>query len=159
MTAMNDREAAPPPEDWEEKARRVLEEAEEAEEAERLRQIEAELEKVKDTVRLAEPDEDLERRMDEIAARAKAARAKPVMNPGGVSKSSAGAYRDAGVALAVAYNVIGCTIGGWGIGALIDMSTGSRPMGQAIGGLIGGVAGITAAIIVVLRSDAKRPKE
>ena len=128
---------------------------------ERLKKIEEELERVKQTV-FAEPesDEQMNRRMADFEARAKAARrtAEPVISPGGVAKQSMTNTRDTGVALAVAYNVLGCTIGGWAIGWVIDSFAHTKPMGQAMGALIGAVAGITAAIWLALKAESTRPK-
>lgn len=147
MTDMSDREAAPPPEDWEEKARRVLEDADEAEDAERLREIEAELDKVKDTVRLAEPDEDLERRMDEIAARAKAARARLEATKAEEARSAAvsgDTAKGLGNGLAIAYAILGVPLVGFGLGWLADQRTGGT-VWQAVGTVGGAVMALVYA--------------
>jgi F0F1-type ATP synthase assembly protein I len=147
MTAMSDREAAPPPDDWEEQARRVVEEADEAE---RLRRIEEELDKVKDTVRLAEPDEDLERRMDEIAERARASKARLAATKAEEARSAAVSgetARGLGHGLAIAYAILGVPLVGYGLGWLAD-----RQMGGNVWQAVGTVTGAVMALVYAVRT-------
>ncbi|MCW5936470.1 MAG: AtpZ/AtpI family protein [Fimbriimonadaceae bacterium] len=141
---------------------RSEEEARLAAEELRLKDIDAAIARARQEARLAAPhDEDIELQLRDIEDRARRVRAQkesPLPSVGG-GKMSDESYRDAGVALAVAYNVVGGTIGGWVIGLLIDMGTKNPPLGQALGALIGGVAGVTGAIIMALRADQRNSKK
>ncbi len=131
------------------------------EEEERFRKIEEELTKAA-SVEFALPSDDvsLDDRLKAFESRARAAqrRAEPVVSPGGTTKKGMAGTRDTGVAIAIAYNLLGCVIGGWAIGFLIDQLAHTNPMGQGIGALVGAVAGVTAAVVLALRAESTGPK-
>ena len=71
----------------------------------------------------------------------------------GQLKVDTGTYLTLGVGLSAAYSLIGSTVFGWLIGKLIDQN--GAFLAQAIGTLLGAVLGLTSAIILIIRAQAK----
>lgn len=61
-------------------------------------------------------------------------------------------YKGLGFGLAAAYALLGMVFFGWGIGWLIDRSSGGIT-GQAIGVTLGGIAGLGAALFMLNRGS------
>jgi F0F1-type ATP synthase assembly protein I len=66
-------------------------------------------------------------------------------------------YQGLGLGLSVAYSLVGCMALGWFIGWLVDKAHGSGgTTGQAIGGLLGCIAGMASAMLMVNRLGGGR---
>lgn len=72
----------------------------------------------------------------------------------GQSEVDAGSYLGLGVGLSVAYTLVGCSLVGWGLGWLADRGSGAF-LFQAIGALVGSIAGLVASILLIVRAQAK----
>ncbi len=127
-------------------------------EAERLAALEKGVEEIASGTRFDEmPDTThLDDRFRSIKNKVSKQKGEPQPGDGGgghwAGESGEG-YRSAGVALSVAYALVGCTIVGWGIGWLIDRNTGGN-IAQAVGGLIGAVTGLVSAVFLAFRSNS-----
>ena len=92
---------------------------------------------------------DLTTRLDLIESRAKASKqtfSKSVKNldKGDVSSGTA-------VGFAVAYNLVGCVLGGWLLGWGVDKFMHGTYYGQVGGVLLGGIIGLSSAVMLILR--------
>ncbi len=124
-------------------------------EAERLRRIEEELERVRKTTQFASPDDpDIERRLQAIEEKAKGARRlhdEHVFGRKPKSMLDAESTRGLGVGLTIAYAIIGVPLVGFGAGWLLDRAMGGGTLWQALGTVFGAVAAIAYAVKVTSR--------
>ncbi len=75
--------------------------------------------------------------------------------PGQRDPEKGDAYLGVGVGLSVAYTLIGAILVGFGIGWLIDRSSHGY-IGQALGTLLGAIAGIAGAVFTIVRAQKGR---
>ncbi|MBX3112097.1 MAG: hypothetical protein KF857_08820 [Fimbriimonadaceae bacterium] len=132
--------------------------SEEEAEAERVRaKVESMLGKVGGATRAAvspaDGHDDLEEALDRLKQTAQAKRHD-------YRKKTDYAHSEASVGtavgFAVAYNLVGCVLGGWLLGFGFDKVTNGTYWGQVGGIIFGAVAGIGGAVLLILRSGGKK---
>lgn len=72
----------------------------------------------------------------------------------GQQPHDASGYLGLGVGLSVAYTLVGMSLGGWGIGWLIDRGSGSS-IAQGIGTLLGATLGLVAGIYTIIKAQKR----
>ncbi|MEO7453231.1 MAG: AtpZ/AtpI family protein [Fimbriimonadales bacterium] len=74
-----------------------------------------------------------------------------------LEQSDMSGWRMGGVGLTAAYSMIGCVVGGFGLGWLLDGGSDSMAW-RAILTLVGAVLGLGFAVFIVLREQAREDK-
>lgn len=108
--------------------------------------------------KISETSNEFEARMAELEKRGAAAKARYEATKTKVAterKESGDSARGLGIGLAVAYAIIGAPLAGFGAGFLIDKANGGDTW-KGILGLIGSVAGVAYAILILNREEKKR---
>lgn len=105
-------------------------------------------------------DEELEEKLTALEAKAKAAGSRrmpevPEWNYQRQRKrpEEEADYRSLGVGMSAAYALLGGMVTGWVAGFGVDHFAHSAPTGQAIGGLLGAVAGMVYVFMLVSRES------
>ncbi len=99
-------------------------------------------------------DSSHEKRLSDLEDRARQGRAHYSKG----THHSSDANMGTAIGFAVAYNLAGCVIGGWLFGLLIDQTLTHTFWGQVIGIIVGGLAGLTSAVLLILKKGGDKSK-